>query len=74
MSNHATKQQVRPEVNVRKIKDTAQGMHGLGSKSTGLVGIFATADLPADAPDGSLAFDTDTSNLKVRVAGSWVDA
>jgi hypothetical protein len=74
MSNHQKKQQVRPETKIRKVGDISQGLGGVASKTTGLVGFFATADLPADAPDGSLAYDTATSNLKVSVSGSWLDA
>jgi hypothetical protein len=37
------------------------------------VEICTTATRPASAPNGTLIFDTDTSQLLVRVGGSWVN-
>lgn len=32
---------------------------------------YANADLPGNAPDGSLAIDTTNNKLMVRVNGGW---
>lgn len=74
MSTSKVKQQVRPEQKVRKINKVAQGEHGLGKKSDGLVPFYATADLPSASglPDGCLAFDISAVALKMTASGSWV--
>lgn len=71
MSEHKVKQQVRPETNIRKIGKVAHGTGGKGSIMIGLVEVLATADLPADAPIGSLAYDSTASALKIKLSGGW---
>jgi len=75
MSNFETKQQVRPESNIRQVNGLARGVGGKGSKTVGLVSTYATADLP-DATDlecGILAYNLTTSKLQITISGSWTD-
>lgn len=74
MSDFKVNPQVRPERKVKQFDGVAQGTGGLSGSSSGLVGLYATADLPAasDLPNGCLAFDTTVTGLKITISGSWV--
>ena len=75
MSNFETKQQVRPETNVRKVGPVARGTGGKGSQLVGLVDQKLTADMPtaSDVGDGVLLYNLTTSKLQITISGSWVD-
>ena len=75
MSNFETKQQVRPEANVRKVGNVARGTGGKGSQLVGLIDQALTADLPdaADVGNGVLMYNLTTSKLQITISGSWVD-
>lgn len=36
-----------------------------------VVGSYATGDLPANAADGTVAYDSTTNKLQIRANGSW---
>lgn len=74
MSTSKVKPQVRPEQKVKLFDGLAQGEGGVASRVSGLVPLYATADLPSAAglPDGVLVIDTTTNGLKYSVSGAWV--
>lgn len=75
MSNFFSKQQVRPETNVRQINGLARAVGGKASKVQGLVSFYAAADLPSASgvEDGVLAYNLTTSKLQITVSGAWAD-
>lgn len=70
------KQQVRPEQQVKLINKLAVGLGGIPSKTTGVLPLFETADLP-DAeklPDGVVVIDVTENKIKFIKDKAWQTA
>ncbi len=74
MSTSKVKPQVRPEQKVKLFDGLAQGEAGVAHRVSGLLPLYATADLPSAAglPDGVCVIDTDVNKIKYTQSGSWV--
>lgn len=74
MSNSKVKQQVRPEQDVKIINKLPHGESGLSRKLTGIVPLYATADLPdaSKLPDGVLCIDSTLNKVMFTKNGAWV--
>jgi hypothetical protein len=73
MSSTKQKQQVRPEQCVKLIDSLAMGLGGILRKSSGLVPLVATADLPVAThlPDGIVVIDITVNAIKYTKDGVW---
>ena len=73
MSSTKQKQQVRPEQCVKLIDSLAVGLGGILRKSSGILPLVATADLPVATylPDGILVIDITVNKIKYTKNGAW---
>lgn len=74
MSSTKQKQQVRPEQNVKLFDGLALGEGGILRRSSGILPLVATADLPlaTNLPDGVVVIDITEGKLKYTKDGAWV--